>query len=747
MTNRFDWQTDEDDKWTDVQAVRKLRSGRRRWTWLAAIVGALVLAAGAVFWQVRERISAAESARANDILSSYYLIQQAIDEDDSELFRNLLSGRDAEWATAQQELFARGWLYDLSAFGLINRQIGLDDAEVVLSPELDSGEVLAESTYGLRGQGLERESIRLQQTSIFRRGERWVWSPPRDDFWGRNSLTAGQIVAVSYPDRDEQVALRLQRDLDGIVTKLCSEVDELSCPAGLEIQLALSQNPATLFEVSERFASLGLYGTQLDGRLDGRLNGSGRLEVTMPTPSLIGIPVDESGYQALLRGYATHLVIGLGDRLIDVNCCGTEARYRAALQVMLSDLGLLRWPADMGEIEVAIDERPAESQVPLLCSGGFERSQRMFLIDLDEGEWQAAPMDLEALSIKGIPDGEGVLVLGQSTEEGRTRSQVWAVTPNGERLVFEERTGQAEAAGASWELQERSQRLVISIPDQRFNRYVTINLRECLQSGCQVPERSMASRPVWSPNGDRLLVREYGLLWRRQGFSSVPVGDGTAAFWLNEQTFGFVRSADGQQAVVVMNFDGNGEEQVLLTTDDLLDAFDIDQLPPRLLIGRVLVSPDETAPWRILVFDLDRRGGMGQARFVAYEPETGQTMLVPRQGRLLSFNISPSGQWLATAGYDDDEGQWVMTVTDQHLTTTVEHRLATGGSTGAVPSYSWSADEEWLLILEQGLLTLINPTTGAHQRVLPPVPGCIQAAWYGATRPDSGKESQRSTIR
>jgi hypothetical protein len=390
-----------------------------------------------------------------------------------------------------------------------------------------------------------------------------------------------------------------------------------------------------------------------------------------------------------------------------------------------------------------LNEHPAENQVALLCSDGFEQSQRMFLMESDRGEWRLAPIELEATSIKGIPDGPGVLLLGQSTEEDRTHSQVWSMTPDGEQLLFEEQTDQSEAARASWEIQEFSGRLVISIPDiyRGYSRYISLDLRQCLQGACQEPAHSMASRPVWSPEGDRLLVREFGLLWRRQDVSSVPVGDGTSPFWLDERTFGYVRSAGRQQAVVLTSTDGGQDDQVILTANDLIEAFDAEQRPARILIGRVLVSSDETAPWRILVFDLDRSGGMGQARFVAYDPGTGHAMMVPHSGRLLSFNMSPSGRWLAAASFDEGEGRWIITVTDQYLVTEVEHRLAAGGSAGAVPSYSWSADEEWLLILEQGLMTLFNPSTGSYHRIAPPAPGCVQAAWYGAIQPDGRDES------
>ena len=74
--------------------------------------------------------------------------------------------------------------------------------------------------------------------------------------------------------------------------------------------------------------------------------------VTLPAPTLLGQPVDEDSYQALLRGYGAHLAILLADRYVDPACCGTESRVRAATRSMLVDLDLMDWPPAPEQLDV-----------------------------------------------------------------------------------------------------------------------------------------------------------------------------------------------------------------------------------------------------------------------------------------------------------------------------------------------------------------------------------------------------------
>jgi hypothetical protein len=377
----------------------------------------------------------------------------------------------------------------------------------------------------------------------------------------------------------------------------------------------------------------------------------------------------------------------------------------------------------------------------MLCSDGFERRQRMYLLNPATGNWRAAPTGFELMAIKSLPGEDGVLLLGHLDDGVHLRSQVWRRTPEGDALLFELPVSAAEAAEISWEIQELQERLIIEIPNVRrgYSRYFTVDLAQCRLGECAPEPESTVSRPVWSPDGSQLMVRAYGLLWWRQGASMIQIANGTAPFWVDEDTYGYVKSVGREQAAVLVEASERQSESVIFTSEDLRGALDPEAQPARLLIGRVLVtaseSPDEDplqeSIWLILAFELGREGAFNRARIFAFDPASDQVSLVEHDGRLLSFNRAASGRRLAIGGFDERDGRWVMTINDQELPEPVTLDLAPAGSAGAVPSYSWSADEQWLLVLEQGLLTLLHPGTGSVQQISPPQPGCVQAAWYG----------------
>jgi hypothetical protein len=232
-----------------------------------------------------------------------------------------------------------------------------------------------------------------------------------------------------------------------------------------------------------------------------------------------------------------------------------------------------------------------------------------------------------------------------------------------------------------------------------------------------------------------MIVRAYGILWWQAGENMVPIAEGAAPFWVDDATYGYVRSVGTEQAVFLVSVGDEENERLVLTTDNLLAATESDSPPGSLFIGRILVNPiidgATEAQWLILTIEVGRDGSMGQARFFAFNPVTEAVELMPHPGRLLAFNRTPSGQLMAFGGFDDEASQWLISVVNRDLEETATIALEPGGAADAVPSYSWSYDESWLMILEQGLLTLYHPTSGTINKIKPPDASCVQAAWYG----------------
>lgn len=732
VSSNFDWRTDDDRYWEDGQTAGRRGGRRRRWVLPVVIVLLAIVAVAAVYWQVQERFSAAEAALGDDIRSSFQLIRQAQEEGDIELFRNLLSGSNLGWASAQQELFAQGWLFDLGSFGLAYEPQSVTEIQVTLSPELNSAEVTALATYQVAG-GDAAGGIQLRQTSVFRRGERWVWSPPRADFWMGEARTGERYLSVTYPVRDEALALRLARDLNRLIETLCNDVFGQACPESFSIALILSKEPAALVDLNEQHANRGSSGRQ--ARANSHSTG---LQLTLPTPSLIGEPLDEASYQVLYKGYGTHLARAVIERIADSDCCGSMARFRAAERNALGSLGLDPWFGVEIEASAAAERLPGEDRVALLCSDGFERRQRLFLLNLADMTWQERTLPAELLAVKAMPDGDGVLLLSQTAEGQDRRSQIWHLSPEGSFMLFDRPVSAAQAEQMNWELLEHEGLLVIEVPELRggYSRYFTIDLRQCESGDCPVSPQSTVSRPVWSPDGSQLLVHAYGLLWWRVGDTLVPIGDGSAPFWIDEANYGYVRSFGQEQAVVIVQPGEDPLEQVMLTTTDLRSALDPDHRIGRLLIGRVMVNlpTDNLATggeWLVLAFEMGRDGAVNQAYFFTYDPGSGKARVIPHSGQLMSFNLSPSREKLALGGFVEETGQWEITVVGHEMIGAARVQLESGGLDAAAPSYSWSPDESWLLLLDQGLLTLFEPASGLVHKVRPPEASCVQAAWYG----------------
>ena len=136
----FDWQTD-DHEWDERETRRSGRrpadlpplnealfggpettappspvaAPRRRRLLSLAAVGVLVVALAALlYWQLQRSAAKAETRLTTEVAASHTAILAAARTGDGELFVSFLSGRDRDWAEAQQWLAHHGDFLDLS---------------------------------------------------------------------------------------------------------------------------------------------------------------------------------------------------------------------------------------------------------------------------------------------------------------------------------------------------------------------------------------------------------------------------------------------------------------------------------------------------------------------------------------------------------------------------------------------------------------------------------------------------------
>ncbi|RMH00240.1 MAG: hypothetical protein D6706_04350 [Chloroflexi bacterium] len=378
MPAKFSWRTEEDADWdNEIITTPEPPQEPKPYAWKRILL-IVVLLAGVglvIYRQVGRQIEAATQNAEADVRSSLNLMYMAIETADPELFNSILSGRDPAWTVAEQAVFQANLVVDRSPLGLqIVPFKGLLPGTAVppeaiqavsLSPDLNTAEITVVHPYIFRdGPGIT-DTISLAQTFIYRRGNsRWLFSPPQPDFWGNFATFGGEYITVTYPLRDETLALRLANDLDKKLTELCQRFS-LNCPDDFRVRLRLETDPATLAMLAEPEAL-----------------HKGSLRLELPTPTLVGIPLDETGYELLYRGYATAVVSAAISTLLKWECCDHARFYQAFLDYHLSELGLKVWPVTHADYQRLLN---VGFQLPELTA--FWHDSELTVV-LQEKDWQ-----------------------------------------------------------------------------------------------------------------------------------------------------------------------------------------------------------------------------------------------------------------------------------------------------------------------------------------------------------------------
>lgn len=328
MSNEFEWKTEEDAGWEEEIAVPVTRPSRS-FPWKIAgllLLGLLVIWGGAR-WQVNRQVNSVTSSVEQDVQTAHRFLQRVAAQQDVELVKSLISGRDPEWSAAQKTLVTEGWFGNppLLAWTAVPLAAG-DPLTVTLSPDLSAAEVQSERSFHLLNPQGITETVTLRQTAVYRKGsDRWLFAPPEDEFWGETAVYEGEYVTAVYPVRDEEVVLRLAEDLDTLVAAICQEI--APCPYSSYLQIRFRKEPFSLLEAADQFERPLPYGA-----------------IHLPTPTLIGLPVDEAAYQALFRAYGTQVATYEIRARAGYNCCRLQLLFRSMLDRQLYQLGLRSWP-------------------------------------------------------------------------------------------------------------------------------------------------------------------------------------------------------------------------------------------------------------------------------------------------------------------------------------------------------------------------------------------------------------------
>jgi hypothetical protein len=326
MPANFEWQTEEEDEtvWRQEVASRSSRQRYLRWRSALLVLTALIAVAFFAYRGLRESVAQAEAQTAEELVASYRVAQRAAVNRDSELLASVLSGSDRTWTETQYDLLAAGLLFERAAasLGLPTGDVSSAVTDVTFSPDLRSAEIVASHTYSTARD----VPLVLQQTLVYRRGDgRWLLSPPRPEFWGDWGTVEGNRLTLTYPGRDGAIAERLGRDLEAVLRQMCAVPAQVTCGPDFRLNVRFEKDPQTVLGIADPRSRL------LVAR-----------EVDLPTPTLIGVPTDERGYQLLLRGYASRVIRVTLDELVVDKCCtqGRDGQIVSAWDVM--GIGRLR---------------------------------------------------------------------------------------------------------------------------------------------------------------------------------------------------------------------------------------------------------------------------------------------------------------------------------------------------------------------------------------------------------------------
>jgi hypothetical protein len=822
----FDWQTDEDEKeWEPEQTlvVASRRSGRR-WVLVFLVGVAVLLAAVALYRRFNQQVETVTRAAEQDVLDSYQLLRQAAEQQDRELFFLVLSGLDPAWTNNQQDLLESNLLFDRSPLGLTAVPDGSEVISVSVSPELASAELVYEQHYLVDAGDTLSQTVSLRQTAVFRHGGgRWLYAPPEADFWGNPVAMEREQVSLLAPGLDEEIAGRLADDLAEAIAEVCTLVtaSQMDCP---HLTIYFDTNPTSVLATLE----------------PAWLLQSGHV-MTLPTPSLVGLPTDEAGYQALRQGYTLPAVARLFNEATGWQCCERVYFYQAMLDWQLAELGLRSWPLSPADYEVIMDrpwnytellefwsaaeandltgeaklrlyalvefvlrrsplpplaeqqrlaggplfhqwtatafgpfqgeiilagewklftyERSLSAQrqspiplpdeeITLICASHPDQLNRDGLFDLYQYNL-AADSYVRTLLLRRMGffvelSGSPYLVIGTEEErDGGLWSQIW-LYQGGQKLIYQQPIDDEPNWFFNPGSSTRDHLVMSYFGEDRSPHYALTDLNRCDLEGCSLQE--LLGRPVWSPDGTRLLVTAmdnvapYPTIWFGDGQANnlfLLSGGGDLPFWLDNETFGYIEldleanvSGAGVifQPIVIRGLEQQ-VPQLIASNESLRELVPVYLRPDGLFIQGIFPIPDGSG--RLLIRGLDWSSRLEEQPagtfFFLVDPQTGDHIWLFGREMLFTGTVyfSPDGRWLAMYGSEpvNSERRVFLYNLDQN-------RLLSW-HTELLGSFGWSADGQWFWQVQNDLLYLIAPDY--DYRVVRPLPleGCQMAAGGG----------------
>lgn len=728
----FEWKTDEDGEWVAETAVTDSPPVNRKWgRWVAAGV-VLALLVGGVGWSLRlaeNQVGAATQQLEGEVVAAHQLLQTAVASQDNELVSSALAP-NAVWQQEQAQLIQRHLYWNRSSLGLwldtsrFNPGQAADTA-VTFSPDLTEAILTYTLPYATEDTAGNLTRFPLQRTAVYRQiNHTWQQTPYPDGFWGDTVRYDLDDFSLLAPERDEAISRRLAQDLSQIFHALC-QLDGLDCPPNFRVEVTLQSEPDSLQKLNQDYRA----GTRYRSR-DGRI-----YEITLPAPTLVGLPRDDAGYQALYRGYAAQMAARL-IASIDSNCCFLGLSQSSDLALYLQDLGLQ--PPRAPEYQpFALAVPPPiplpEQDIVALCRDDAFAALRY---QVETAVWQPEfiPQDGYVLQMAGL-NGQGVIVVVSPLQNEFNVSLWWVRQGQAVPLYFDDDLPRYLLDVQPYSAETDGRYVLFFNADTAFaeNGYDWALLDEatCTDTGC--PLRPLDSWPRFSPDGRFSLVQQY----RPDGISDWSLGDGAGnpgqplldvAFpvWLDAKTIAFTRAAELQPTLWIAGIEPDGRLGEA-TQINLKPALGADVPKSEWFIQAILPDPEQPNDLYLLLLGGPFPGAaaLPSAQVIRYDLAENTAVRLPVAGNnelTGAFDIQIHGRYLTIAGLDGV--RFVLYLYDLETSETTAYELAAPQA-----AYHWSADGQWLLIPQGTSLRLVAPAAAYERQIFHDLTACDTAVW------------------
>lgn len=488
--------------------------------------------------------------------------------------------------------------------------------------------------------------------------------------------------------------------------------------------------------------------------------------ITLPSPTLMGIPAGETGEQILLDDFFVRQALAAVIRNLflgteDFNWYRFADYNQASLNRLLVAMEIIAWPpAGIPHGDAGSPPVPWPDQaIALACLDETGQNAVLVRLQPEDGTWSNELTEKGLVGVQMWPGGRFL----KSYFTGLELSWV-IVEPDGTEFPV-------PPAGAPVDFMYRNGRyLVAPVPPPEkytpYSHYYVLDWGQCLQGDCQWHD--IPGYPIWSPDESQFLLQSWAddewvsqILYGESLDGPFEfVAEGERPVWLDEGTISYRKMDSSGDFVATALVAGpiGGEPETLLTQADL------EALLP--------LKTEDTSYWFYLADAVSDSFLIHVNQFQTYstssEPPPSQHYLLLIDGRsgektivaegeylngVFGGNASTesgrstrrqtctehsrsSGRSLLITSFNSQNNVWSLDRYDLvpkqsetlvYYDVTAVSALPVSWTTGS--SLDWSEDGQWLLIFRDGFLILLAPDYNYKQVIVPDTPGCFSAAW------------------